>query len=169
VQAVDLMKPTISRAMATFTTLAVLPRARGRRYRARGAEPNLRFPPNVANDFWQRLDPVDLVTADALLHPISPGTFDQRAANMCIAGLGDARAPGGLSARPFTWDQAEIAMSWRGFEKRVKSATSATGTAALISAILRIACMETFLECQVHYAFKTLAFTMINLRHFCQG
>jgi hypothetical protein len=34
VQAIDQMKPTISRAMATFTTLAVLPRARSRRYRA---------------------------------------------------------------------------------------------------------------------------------------
>jgi hypothetical protein len=22
---------------------------------------------------------------------------------------------------------------------------------------------------QLHYAFKTLAYTMINLRHFCQG
>ena len=29
------------------------------------AEPNLRFPPDVANDFWQRLDPIDLVTTDA--------------------------------------------------------------------------------------------------------
>jgi hypothetical protein len=28
-----------------------------------GAEPDLRFPPDVANDFWQRFDPVDLVTA----------------------------------------------------------------------------------------------------------
>ena len=32
-QAIDQMKPTISRAMATLTTLAVLPRARSRRYR----------------------------------------------------------------------------------------------------------------------------------------
>ena len=89
-QTIDQMKPTISRAMATFTTLAVLPRAQPA---ISGAEPNLRFPPDVANDFWQRLDPVDLVTADARLHPISPGTFDQRAANMRVAGLGDAPAP----------------------------------------------------------------------------
>src|SRR3984893_19213835 len=30
-----------------------------------GAEPDLHFPADVANDFWQRLDPVNLVTADA--------------------------------------------------------------------------------------------------------
>jgi hypothetical protein len=34
------------------------------------AEPNLCFPPDVANDFWQRLDPVDLVTTDARLHSV---------------------------------------------------------------------------------------------------
>jgi hypothetical protein len=57
------MKPIISRAMATLTTLAVLLRTVGRRYRA--GEPDLRFAPDVTNDFWQRPDAVNLVTADA--------------------------------------------------------------------------------------------------------
>ena len=59
--------------------------------------------PDVANDFCQRLDPVDFMTADARLHPISPGTFDQRAPDMLVAGLGDAPASGGLTARSLTW------------------------------------------------------------------
>ena len=73
-----------------------------------GAEPDLRFPPDVANDFWQRFDPVDLVTANPRLHSVSPGAFDQRAPGMGVAGLGDAAAPDGLATRSLAWDQAEI-------------------------------------------------------------
>lgn len=62
-----------------------------------GAEPDLRFPPDVANDFWQRLDAVNLVTANARLHSVSPGAFDQRAPDMGVACLGDAAAPDGLA------------------------------------------------------------------------
>ena len=72
------------------------------------AEPNLRFPPNVTNDFWQRLNAVDLVTTDARFHSVSPGAFDQCAPDMRVAGLGDAPASGGLTARSLTWDHAEI-------------------------------------------------------------
>jgi hypothetical protein len=105
VQAIYQMKPTISRAMATFTTLAVLPRAQPA---ISGAEPDLRIPPDVANDFWQRFDPVDLVTANPRLHSVSLGAFDQRAPGMGVAGLGDAAAPDGLATRSLAWDQAEI-------------------------------------------------------------
>src|SRR5947207_9154950 len=61
-----------------------------------GTEPDLRFPADVANDFWERLDPVNLVTADA------------RAPDMGVAGLGDGATPDGLAARSLTRDQAEI-------------------------------------------------------------
>src|ERR1700730_18624081 len=73
-----------------------------------GAEPDLRFPPDFANVFWQRLDPVDLVTADARLHSVSPSAFDQGAPGMRVAGLGDAPASGGLTARSFARDHAEV-------------------------------------------------------------
>ena len=56
-QAIDQMKPTISRAMATLTTLAGS--AACTQPAISSAEPDLRFPPDVANDFWQRLDAVD--------------------------------------------------------------------------------------------------------------
>ena len=72
------------------------------------AEPNLRFPPDVANDFWQRLDPIDLVTTDARLHSVSPGAFDQRASGIGVASLGNATASDRLGARSLAWDQAEI-------------------------------------------------------------
>src|SRR5436190_24046263 len=100
------MKPTISRAMATLTTLAVLPRALSRRYRVQSR--TCAFQPMSANDFWERLDPVNLVTADASLHSVSPGAFDQRAPDMGVAGLGDGATPDGLAARSLTRDQAEI-------------------------------------------------------------
>ena len=102
----DQMNPTISRAMATVTTLAVLPRALSRRYRVQSS--NLRFPPDVANDFWQRLNAIDLVTADARLHPVSDGAFDQRAPGVGVAGLGDAAPSDGLATRSLARDQAEI-------------------------------------------------------------
>jgi hypothetical protein len=38
-----------------------------------GAEPDLRFPADVANDFWQRIDLLDLVTADARQPTLSRG------------------------------------------------------------------------------------------------
>jgi hypothetical protein len=66
------------------------------------------FPADVANGFWERLDPVNLVTADARLHSVSPGAFDQRAPGMGVAGLGDGATPDGLAARSLAWDQAEI-------------------------------------------------------------
>ncbi len=53
-QAIDQMKPTISRAMATLTTLAFLRRALSRR--DSGAQSYQRLPPDIANDSWQRLD-----------------------------------------------------------------------------------------------------------------
>src|ERR1700730_9786280 len=85
------MKPTISRAMATLTTLAVLPRALSRRNRVQSQ--SLRSPGDIANDFWQRLDPIDLMTTDARLHSVSPGAFDQRASGMGVAAmLSHARA-----------------------------------------------------------------------------
>src|SRR2546430_12708468 len=98
------MKPTISRAMATLTTLAVLPRALSGRYRVQSRTCGA----DVANDFWERLDPVNLVTADASLHSVSPGVFDQRAPDTGVAGLGDGATPDGLAARSLTRDQAEI-------------------------------------------------------------
>src|SRR6516165_11504264 len=73
-----------------------------------GAEPNLRFPADVANDFWQRRDPIDLVAADTRLHSVRPGAFDQRAPGMGVAGLGDGAAPDGLATRSLARDQAEI-------------------------------------------------------------
>ena len=72
-----------------------------------GAESNLRFPPDVANDFWQRLNAIDLVTADARLHPVSDGAFDQRAPGVGVAGLGDAAPSDGLATRSLARDQAE--------------------------------------------------------------
>ena len=72
------------------------------------AEPNLRFPPNVTNDFWQRLNAVDLVTTDARFHSVSPGAFDQRAPGVGVAGLGDTAASDGFATRSFARDQAEI-------------------------------------------------------------
>src|ERR1700730_13511413 len=100
------MKPTISRAMATLTTLAVLPRALSRRNRVQSQ--SLRSPGDIANDFWQSLDPIDLMTTDARLHSVSPRAFDQRASGMGVAGLGDAAASDGLAARLLARDQAEI-------------------------------------------------------------
>src|SRR6202011_248732 len=64
--------------------------------------------PDVANDFWQRFDPVDLVTANPRLHSVSPSAFDQRAPGMGVAGLDDAAAPDGLATRSLAGDQAEI-------------------------------------------------------------
>ena len=72
------------------------------------AEPKLRSPGDIANDFWQSLDPIDLMTTDARLHSVSPGAFDQRASGMGVAGLGDAAASDGLAARLLARDQAEI-------------------------------------------------------------
>ena len=68
----------------------------------------LRSPGDIANDFWQSLDPIDLMTTDARLHSVSPGAFDQRASGMGVAGLGDAAASDGLAARLLARDQAEI-------------------------------------------------------------
>src|SRR4029077_8440241 len=48
------------------------------------AEPKLRSPGDIANDFWQSLDPIDLMTTDARLHSVSPGAFDQRASGMGV-------------------------------------------------------------------------------------
>src|ERR1700730_11566520 len=91
-----------------------------------GAEPDFRFPPDFANVFWQRLDPVDLVTADARLHSVSPSAFDQRAPGMRVAGLGDAPASGGLTARSFFSqhhgiDQRDSAHRLQGVDNRAQS------------------------------------------------
>ena len=72
------------------------------------AEPKLRSPGDIANDFWQRLDPIDLMTTDARLHSVSPGAFDQCASGMGVPGLGDAAASDSLAARLLARDQAEI-------------------------------------------------------------
>jgi hypothetical protein len=90
----DQIKPTISRAMAIFTTLAFSVRPQPT---ISVAESNLCFPPDVANDFWQRLDPVDLVTADAQLHSVSPSALDQRAPSMAVTGFGNAAVSNGLT------------------------------------------------------------------------
>ena len=48
------------------------------------------------------------MTADARLHSVSPGAFNQRASGMGITGLGNAAASDGLAARSLAGDQAEI-------------------------------------------------------------
>ena len=136
-QAIDQMKPTISRAMATLTTLAVLPRALSRRYRVQS---RLALSTRCRERLLAAPRSVDLVTTDARLHSVSPGAFDQRASGMGVASLGDAAASDGLAARSFAWDQPEIGHELARVWKRVKSPTSATSTTVLINAIPRIAC-----------------------------
>ena len=72
------------------------------------AQPNLRFPSDVADDLWQRLDAVDLMTADARPHSVGPCAFNQRAAGVTVAGLRDTAAPNGLATRSLSGDKAEI-------------------------------------------------------------
>jgi len=105
VQAIDQMKPTISRAMATLTTWRSC-HARSADDIERRAEPALS--PDVANDFWQRLDTIDLVTADARFHSVSPGAFNQRAPGVGVAGLGNAAASDGVTTRSLARNQAKI-------------------------------------------------------------
>ena len=106
VQAIDQMKPTISRAMATLMTLAVLPRALSRRYRVQSR--TCAFHPISRMIFGSASIRSTLMTADARLHSVSPGAFDQRAPGMGVAGLGDAAASDGLATRSLARDQAEI-------------------------------------------------------------
>jgi hypothetical protein len=98
------MKPAISRAMATLTTLAVLPRALSRS----NAKPSLRFPPDVANDFWQCLDAIDLATANAWFHTVRPGTFNRCTSGVGVSGLVNAAASDGLATRLLARDEAKI-------------------------------------------------------------
>src|SRR5271154_353339 len=99
------MKPTISRAMATLTTLAVLPRALSRRYRVQSRSCALQA---MSRTTFGRASIRSTLTTDARLHSVSPGAFDQRASGMGVAGLGDAAASDGLAARLLSRDQAEI-------------------------------------------------------------
>ena len=71
------------------------------------AQPNLRFPSDVADDLWQRLGAVDLMTADARPHSVGPCAFNQRAADVTVRGLRDTAAPNGLATRSLSGDKAE--------------------------------------------------------------
>src|SRR5579863_4801484 len=53
-----------------------------------GAEPDLGFPGDVADGLRKSLEPVVQLAADAGLHAIGPGPFDQDAPCKRIAGLG---------------------------------------------------------------------------------
>ena len=73
-----------------------------------GAEPDLRFPGDVADDLWQSLEPVVQLAADAGLHSISPSPFDQGAPCMRVACLGDAAVAYRGPARMFGRHQTKV-------------------------------------------------------------
>ena len=57
------------------------------------AKPQLRFPGNVADFLWQRLDAVMQFATDPCLHTIGPSPLDKRTPGLAIAGLGNTSAP----------------------------------------------------------------------------
>src|SRR5882757_130740 len=82
--------------------------ARRREPTIAGTEPDLRFPGDVADDLWKSLEPIVQLAADAGLHSISPGPFDQDTPCKRVASLGDAAAADCCSARVLGRRQTKV-------------------------------------------------------------
>ena len=90
-RAIVQMKPAISRAMAVMTATTGIS---GRNQMAVAlAHPELSFPGDVAGRLRQRLQPGKELRADAGLHAVTPGAFDQCAPGKTAARLGDPAPP----------------------------------------------------------------------------
>ena len=98
------MKPVSSRAMATVTTLACLPR--DDESSVTFTQPDLGFPTDVLDDFGLFFESQLQMSADLSGIAIGPGAFDQDASGMGVARFGNrplsALLPGGI----FRGDQA---------------------------------------------------------------
>ena len=66
-----------------------------------GAEPDLCLPGDVADGFWQRLDPGAQHLADPRRLAVGPSSFDEHAPGATIAGEGEASPTHGLTNRAF--------------------------------------------------------------------
>ena len=73
-----------------------------------GAEPDLSLPGDVANDLRESLEPVVQLAADAGLHPIGPGPFDQDTPRKRVTSLGDGAAAYRGPARTFGRRQTKV-------------------------------------------------------------
>src|SRR6516165_7152916 len=73
-----------------------------------GAQPQLRFPGDLADRPGLRLLPKPKLTADAGWEAIGPGRLDQQPAGGAIAGLGEAAAFDARTTRMLRWHQSEI-------------------------------------------------------------
>jgi hypothetical protein len=70
--------------------------------------PELRLPGDVADGLRQRLDPVVQFAADARLHAIGPGAFDQGSSGQSVSSFGDSGPSHRASAGMLRPNQSEI-------------------------------------------------------------
>ena len=93
------IKPTSSRAMATTTWLACLPRAH--QLSVAFTQPHLGLPTDVLDGFGLLFQSQLEVATDLGRIAVGPGAFDQGATGMGIAGFGDRTLPASLATGIF--------------------------------------------------------------------
>ena len=86
------------------------------------AEPHLRFPTDILDDFRELLQAQLQVTADLGRVAVRPGALDERPAGMRVAGLGDRPLTPPLPAAVFTGRKAQVAHELAGIVKAAEIA-----------------------------------------------
>ena len=106
------IKPASSRAMATTTWFACVPRAIKRRERVHSRPGAFQLMSWMGLGWW--FEPQWQMPTDVGGIPVGPGPFDQGASGVGVTGCGDRPLPAALTTGICCGDQAQICHQWPG-------------------------------------------------------